>query len=208
MNDRHRPSFLDWLRNAFVSGVALVLPFVVTVWVVWVVVTFVDGNVIPLLPHEVQPMARSVPGVGLAITLVALTLVGALAHNFVSRFVLSLGERFIANLPVVRSIYGGSKQIVAQIAAPEGASFKHGVLIEFPSPGLWSVGFVTNENVTNEAGEGLVAVFVPLAPLPTTGFLLYARRDALRRIASADEALKQVLSLGIVKHDDENGRSA
>jgi len=115
-------------------------------------------------------------------------------------------DRGIANLPLVRSIYGGAKQVFKQVAAPERTSFKEAVLVEFPRPGAWALGFITNEDTTEVAadiGEDLVAVYVPQAPIPTSGFLLYLPRTALRPIKlKPDEALKRVISLGIIRNED------
>lgn len=197
---------LTWLRNSFLAGVALVLPFVVTGWVIWLVVSFVDQNVIPLIPLRFQPFAESIPGAGVVIALVSLTLVGALAANLFGRWLVRAADTFIANLPLVRSIYGGAKQVFKQVAAPERTSFKQAVLVEFPKPGAWAIGFITNENtseVAHDVGADLVAVYVPQAPIPTSGFLLYLDRAALRPLAiSPEEALKRVISLGLIRQED------
>lgn len=198
---------ITWLRNSFLAGVALVLPFVVTGWVIWLVVSFIDKNVIPLIPERFQPLAESIPGAGVIIALVALTTVGALAANLFGRWIVAAADRMIANLPLVRSIYGGAKQVFKQVAAPERTSFKQAVLVEFPKPGAWAIGFITNEDtseVARDIGVDLVAVYVPQAPIPTSGFLLYLDRATLKPLAiPPDEALKRVLSLGIIKQDSD-----
>jgi uncharacterized membrane protein len=202
----HHPGPLTWLRNSFLAGVALVLPFVVTVSVIWLFVTFIDNNVEPLVPQELSFLTRF-PGGGLLIALTALTLVGALAGNLVGRWIVDAADRAIANLPLVRSIYGGAKQVFKQVTAPERTSFKQAVLVEFPSPGSYAIGFITNENtaeVVRDVGEDLVAVYVPQAPIPTSGFLLYLPRTAFKPLAiPPDEALKRVISLGIIRQDGE-----
>jgi len=201
-----RFNLLTWLRNSFLAGVALVLPFVVTGWVIWMVVSFIDSNVTPLVPARYQPIAESIPGAGVAIALVALTLVGALAANLIGRWVVEAADRFIANLPLVRSIYGGAKQIFKQVAAPERTSFKQAVLVEFPKPGVWAIGFITNEDtaeVARDLADDLVAVYVPQAPIPTSGFLLYLDRASLRPLAlPPEDALKRVISLGIIRDEE------
>src|SRR5262249_14470924 len=134
------------------------------------------------------------------------TLVGALAGNLVGRWMVDAADRGIANLPLVRSIYGGAKQVFKQVAAPERTSFKQAVLVEFPMPGSWAIGFITNEDtaeVAHDVGADLVAVYVPQAPIPTSGFLLYLPKDSLKPLAiSPDEAIKRVISLGIIKNED------
>jgi uncharacterized membrane protein len=203
---------LAWLRNSFLAGVALVLPFLVTGWVIWLVVAFIDGNVVPLLPPGLRPLAQSIPGAGVMFALVGLTLVGALAGNLFGRWIVDGADHFISNLPLVRSIYGGAKQIFKQVAAPERTSFKQAVLVEFPSPGSWAIGFITNEDtseVAHDIGEELVAVYVPQAPIPTSGFLLYLPRTRLRPLAiSPEEALKRVISLGIIRDPEIDAKFA
>lgn len=203
---QERFNIFTWARNSFAAGVALVLPFVVTAWLVWSFVSFIDDNIVPMLPRSMQPYAELIPGAGLIFAIAALTIVGALAGNLVGRFFVKGGEQFIQNLPLVRSIYGGSKQIFGQIAAPERQSFKQAVLVQFPRPGSWAIGFITNEDaseITADTGDDLVAVYVPQAPIPTSGFLIYFPRSQLTPIQlGPEEALKRVISLGIVKADE------
>lgn len=201
-----RFNLLNWLRNSFLAGVALVLPFVVTAWLIWLVVTFIDTRVEPLVPPGFEILTRF-PGGGVLLALVVLTLVGALAGNLVGRWIVNTADSGIANLPLVRTIYGGAKQVFKQVAAPERTSFKQAVLVEFPQPGSYAIGFITNENteeILHDVGADLVAVYVPQAPIPTSGFLLYLPRNTLRLLAiPPDEALKRVISLGIIRQDSD-----
>jgi uncharacterized membrane protein len=201
-------NIFTWLRNSFLAGVALVLPFIVTGWLIWIVVTFIDTRVEPLIPPGFEALTRF-PGGGLLLAVAALTLVGALAANLVGRWIVNTADSGIANLPFVRTIYGGAKQVFKQIAAPERTSFKQAVLVEFPQPGSYAIGFITNENtaeVVQDIGEDLVAVYVPQAPIPTSGFLLYLPRNELKLLSiPPDEALKRVISLGIIRKEDELG---
>jgi len=200
-------NLLTWLRNSFLTGVALVLPFVVTIAIIWLFVTFIDNNVEPLVPEHLS-FLKSFPGGGLLLALLVLTLVGALAGNLIGRLLVDGADRAIANLPLVRSIYGGAKQVFKQVAAPERTSFKQAVLVEFPLPGSYAIGFITNENtaeVVSDIGAELVAVYVPQAPIPTSGFLLYLPRTAFKPISiTPDEAIKRVISLGIIRQDDKD----
>jgi uncharacterized membrane protein len=197
-----------WLRNSFLTGVALVLPFILTAWLIWIVVAFIDTRVEPLVPQGFEFFTRF-PGGGVILAVAALTIVGALAGNLVGRWIVDTADSGIANLPLVRTIYGGAKQIFKQVAAPERTSFKQAVLVEFPSPGSYAIGFITNEDtaeVAHDIGAELVAVYVPQAPIPTSGFLLYLPRTAFKPLAiPPDEALKRVISLGIIRQDDAVG---
>ena len=200
-----RFQIFTWLRNSFLTGVALVLPFVITAWLIWLVVTFIDTRVEPLVPTDLNILTRF-PGGGLLLAVAALTLIGALAGNLVGRWIVNTADSGIANLPLVRTIYGGAKQVFKQVAAPERTSFKQAVLVEFPQPGSYAIGFITNEDtaeVAHDIGVDLVAVYVPQAPIPTSGFLLYLPREAMRPLAiPPEEALKRVISLGIIRKED------
>jgi uncharacterized membrane protein len=201
-----RVKVLAWLRNSFLTGVAVVLPFVVTIWLILLVVGFIDTRVEPLVPDTLG-FLKTFWGGGVLLTLAALTIVGALASNFIGRWGVGAADRAIANLPLVRTIYGGAKQIFKQVAAPERTSFQQAVLVEFPLPGCYAIGFITNENteeVASDIGAELVAVYVPQAPIPTSGFLLYLPRTAFKPLSiGPDEALKRVISLGIIRKDGE-----
>jgi uncharacterized membrane protein len=202
---QQRFDFFTWLRNSFLAGVAVVLPFVITIWVIWMVVTFIDNNVEPLVPNQLA-FLKTFPGGGLLLALLALTLVGALASNLIGRWTVDTADKAIANLPLVRSIYGGAKQVFKQVAAPERTSFKQAVLVEFPMPGSYALGFITNEDTTEVAadiGQDLIAVYVPQAPIPTSGFLLYLPRASVTPLTlPPEDALKRVISLGIIRDSD------
>jgi uncharacterized membrane protein len=194
-----------WLRDSFLAGIAVVLPFVVTIWLIWLVVTFIDTRVEPLIPPGLEFFAHF-PGGGVLVAVAALTLIGALVGNLAGRFIVDAADRGIGSLPLVRSIYGGAKQVFKQIAAPERTSFQQAVLVEFPMTGSYALGFITNEDTSEVAadlGQDLVAVYVPQAPIPTSGFLLYLPRTALTPISLPPEsALKRVISLGIIRDND------
>lgn len=199
---RSRPGLLVWLRNNFLYGVAVVLPFAVTFWLIWGVVSFIDDRITPLLPERLRPLAEALPGAGLIIALIGLTAVGALTANLVGRIVVRAGERLVNRVPLVRSIYGGAKQVLENISTPKRQSFKQAVLFEFPQPGAWTIGFITNEDtreISAIAGEEVVAVYVPQVPVPTTGFLQYLSRSKLRPLPfGPEEALKMCISLGML----------
>lgn len=193
------------LRNNFATGVAIFLPFAVTFWLIWSFVSFVDRQITPLLPAALQPYAEAVPGAGVVIALVGITLLGALTANLFGRFIVQTTETLLARVPLVRSIYGGSKQIFNQIAAPDRTSFQEAVLVEYPNPGIWTIGFITTDKVDpgfEALGQDIVAIYIPFAPIPTSGFLLYTPRANVRPAGMGpDEALKRVISLGLIKDE-------
>jgi uncharacterized membrane protein len=187
---------LRWLRRSFFAGAAVALPLAVTLWLIVTFVSLVDNNVLPFLPEPFRLTAERVPGAGIMVAIVALTAIGALVGNFLGRAIVQEVDDFVARLPVIRSVYGGAKQVLKQVAEPDQRSFKDAVLIEFPMAGCWTIGFITNE-APDAAPEGCVAVYVPQAPIPTTGFLIYAQRAALRPLPfGADDGLRRIISLG------------
>ncbi len=188
--------FLRWFRRSFLAGVAIVLPLAVTIWLVTAFVSLVDNNVLPFLPEPFRVTAERVPGAGIMVAVTALALLGALAGNFLGRAIIQEVDDFVGRLPLIRSIYGGTKQVFKQVAAPEQRSFKDAVLIEFPHKGYWTIGFITN-TAPDLVEPDMVAVYVPQAPIPTTGFLIYAPRAALKPLSiGAEDALKKIISLG------------
>jgi uncharacterized membrane protein len=199
---------LAWLSASFATGLAVVLPFAITIAIILAVVSFVDRTVVPLaaplLPPDMAALARALPGAGALIAVLALVLIGALAANAIGRFVVRQTERVFNTAPLVKGVYGSAKQIVETMSNPGGQSFKAAVLIEFPTPGQWSIAFITNENAVQIQSalddDQLIAVYVPSCPIPTAGFLVYVRRSAIRPLGQGpEEALKLVMSAGIIK---------
>lgn len=188
--------FLRWFRRSFLAGAAVALPLAVTIWLVTTFVAVVDTNVLPLLPEPFRLTAQRVPGAGIMVAVVSLAALGALAGNFLGRAIVQEVDDFVGRVPLIRSIYGGAKQVMKQVSTPEQRSFRDAVMIEFPQPGYWTIGFITN-TAPDDAPVGTVAVYVPQAPIPTTGFLIYAPQSALRPLTTnAEDALKRIISLG------------
>lgn len=202
-----RGHFLRWFRRSFLAGVAIVLPLAVTIWLVAAFVSLVDNNVLPFLPEPFRVTAERVPGAGIMVAVTALAVLGALAGNFLGRAIIQEVDDFVGRLPLIRSIYGGTKQVFKQVSAPEQRSFKDAVLIEFPQKGFWTIGFITN-TTPEFVEDGMVAVYVPQAPIPTTGFLIYAPREALRPLpVGAEDALKKIISLGSAQDAPKPGET-
>ncbi len=206
--DPPRFNLLAWLSGRFAAGLAIALPFVITIAIIWMVVGFIDNAVVPwvkpLLPPSMGALAESLPGAGALIAVVALVAIGALAANVIGGFVVRQTERVFNTVPLVRGVYGSAKQIVETMSNPGGQSFKEAVLIQFPTPGQWSVAFITNDQPTQiqraVGDEALLAVYVPSCPIPTSGFLIYLPRSAMQPLNQPpEEALKLVMSAGIVK---------
>jgi uncharacterized membrane protein len=201
------------LRNAFLTGLLIVGPVTITLYIMWWVINWIDAWVKPLLPVHYNPdnyLPFPVPGLGLFVAFVGLTLIGALAANLLGRTLVSSGELMMSRTPIVRNVYGAIKQIFESVISTTGSNpkFQKVGLIEFPSKGLWSLVFVTAETEGEIAdakpgGESdLLTVFMPTGIVPPTGFICFVpRRDVTFMSMSVEEAAKIVLSGGIVMPD-------
>ena len=203
-----RPRFGQRLRAYFIAGILITAPIGITIYLAKLFLDFVDARVVPLIPRSYNPdsyLPFSVPGIGLVVLLVALTLIGALTAGYVGRLFLQTSERVLVRMPVIRSLYSTVKQIVETILANETA-FREVVLIEYPRPGVWSLGFITG-NVQGEArkvsDEELVSVLIPTVPLPTAGYLVFMpRKDVVVLDMTVEEGMKMAISGGIVTPPD------
>jgi uncharacterized membrane protein len=192
------------LRAYLFAGILLTAPIVITIYIVWLVVTFVDQTVARLLTPDYNPnhyLPFNVPGLGLVLVGAVLTVVGWLAAGMLGRFFVRVSEGVLNRMPVVRSLYGAVKQIFETILAQRANAFSKVVLIQFPRPGMWRIGFVTGlipGDVQDVAPGGVVNVFVPNSPNVTAGFLvLVPPKEIVDCDLTPEEALKLVVSGGI-----------
>lgn len=198
-------SFYQWLRNSFFTGIVVATPVTVTVWIVYTFITFVDRTVEPLLPARWFPedsLVYAIPGFGVVFAVAGLTLLGALAANILGRTFLQFGERLVGRVPFVREVYGLLKQVIETVFTSNHKAFKEVVMLQYPRPGLWTVGFLTAP-ARGELAEQLsaehVGVFVPGVPNPTAGFVVWVERSEITVLKmTVEEGLKLLLSAGIV----------
>jgi uncharacterized membrane protein len=198
--------FMARLRGYFLTGLIIVGPVAITIYVVWWFINLVDGWVKPLIPQRYLPdnfLPFNVPGVGLIVGILALMLIGALAANLFGRTLVSYGEMMLDRMPVVRGVYRLLKQIFTTVFSKSGTGFKRVGLIEFPRRGLYAVVFVSGEppaEVKDQLGNGeLLTVFMPNAPNPTTGFVMFMpAKDVIVLDMAIDDAAKLVISAGLV----------
>ena len=197
------------LRTYFFAGVLITAPIGITVWLAWWVITQIDSHVLPLLPDRFNPetyLPFSVPGIGLAVVVVALVLIGWLTAGYIGRLVVRLQDYLLARMPVIRSVYGWIKQILETVLSQNSAAFRDVVLIEYPRRGLWVIGFITGTTegeVQNLTEDEVVNIFVPTTPNPTSGFLLFVpRTDLVILDMTIEEGIKMVVSGGIVTPPD------
>lgn len=193
------------LRAYFLTGLVVIAPIGITLYLTWLVIDSADGLVRWLLPASYSPevyLKVWIPGIGLLIVLAFITLVGALAANLFGRAILRFGEGLVARMPVIRGIYSTIKQIFETVMSQSEASFREVVLIEYPRKGIWAMGFVsspTRGEIGRAVGEDSLNVFLPTTPNPTSGFLLFVpRKDCIVLDMSVDQAIKYIISAGLV----------
>ncbi|WP_340118909.1 DUF502 domain-containing protein [Pelagibius sp. 7325] len=203
------------LRNYFLAGVLITAPISITFWLTWRVITFIDDRITPIIPPQWNPesyLPFGVPGLGLIVALVALTLIGFLAAGYLGRVTMRIGERIVARVPVIRSVYSWTKQVFETVLSQSSAAFREVVLIEYPRPGCWAVGFITGTTVGEVqrlTAATVYNVFVPATPNPTTGFLLFVPKEDVHHLdLTVEEGIKLVISGGIVVPDQANFEGA
>ena len=204
-----RSGVLARLRSWFLTGLLVTAPVLLTVYITWAAIELIDGQVASILPGFNQLVFANIPGAGLIIGLMLITMIGAIAAGFLGRWIIRLGESILNRMPVVRSIYGASKQILETVISTQSDAFRDAVLVEYPRRGLWVIGFVTGGTrgeVAEHIDIEMVNVFIPTTPNPTSGFLLFCPRDEIIYLEmSVEDAVKLVVSGGIVP-PPENGK--
>ena len=216
-----RKSFFSGLRTSFLTGVVVIAPVGLTVWLIWSVIGWVDGVVLPFVPSRYQPenilntflgldIQLQLRGLGVVFFLIFTTFVGWLAKGLLGRSLIRSAERFVNRMPVVRSIYSGVKQIAETVFSQADRSFEKACIVQYPRKGIWAVGFISTSAKgeirarVNDA-QNLLSVFVPTTPNPTSGFLLFfPAEDVIELDMSIEDAAKLVISAGLV-YPNENG---
>ena len=208
-------------RNSFLTGLVVIAPVALTIWLIWSVIGWIDGFVLPFIPNLYHPdnilntffgqdVAINIRGLGVVVFLLFTTFVGWIAKGFLGRSLIRIGENLVRRMPVVRSIYSGVKQIAETVFAQSDRSFEKACLIEYPRKGIWAVGFISTEakgevKYKAKSNSDLLSVFVPTTPNPTSGFMLFfPRNDVIELEMSIEDAAKLVISAGLVYPPYEN----
>lgn len=210
---RKRGIFARFRAN-FITGLVVISPIGLTLWLIWTVTGWIDGWVLPFVPAPYQPDALvrdafgtdapiNVRGVGVIVFLIFTVFVGWIAKGIMGRSLLRWGESIVDRMPVVRSIYNGVKQVAETVFNQADAKFDKACLVEYPRKGMWGVGFVATaakgELLEKLPGEEVMTVFVPTTPNPTSGFLLYVPKpDVIFLDMSVEDAAKLIISAGLV----------
>ncbi len=195
------------IRNYFLTGLVVAGPVFVTVWLTWSFINWVDNLVRPFIPPTYRPetyLPWPVPGTGLVIAFIALTLLGFLTANLVGRKLVDLGESVLSRMPIVRPVYKTMKQILETLFSKTGSGFRQVALVEFPAPGMWSLVFVSlppSADLAAKLPDGEhVSAFMPCTPNPTTGFFFYVlRKDLIVLDISVESAMTLLISAGMVQ---------
>ena len=207
--DTAEPGVSTRLRNYFFTGLIVVGPVSITLYIVWWFVNLIDNWVKPLLPAIYNPdtyFQISIPGIGLVFAIFGLMIIGALTANLFGRTLLSYGEMLLGRMPVVRNVYRALKQIFETVLSQSSGSFQQVGLIEYPRKGLYAVVFVSKategEIAAKTHNDNLVSVFLPTTPNPTSGYLLFVpKKDVIVLDMSVEDAAKMVISAGLVEPD-------
>ena len=193
------------MRRYFFAGLLVWLPIIITLYIIGFLVGLLDSSV-HVLPAAYRPDALfgvHIPGFGVILSLLVLFITGMLVTNFLGRKLVALWEKILARIPLVRSIYSSSKQVIETLFSSNGQAFRKVLLVEYPRKGCWSIAFQTgagNTELRDHVGEELVTLFVPTTPNPTSGFLIIVpKQDIIELNMSVDDALKMVISLGVIQ---------
>jgi len=198
------------LKAYFFAGVLVTAPLGITFYVSWIFIKWVDSKVTSLLPTVYNPETYFpvyIPGIGLIIVCIALTIIGALTAGIIGRFWFRTSEKILSRMPVIRSIHSAIKQIFETVLSNQSNAFREVVLFEYPRRGSWAMGFITGQTqgeVQDITKDEVVNVFLPTTPNPTSGYLLFIpRRELVTLSMSVEEGIKMVVSGGIVTPPDK-----
>lgn len=224
-----KPGRFSGLRTSFLTGIVVIAPVGLTVWLIWTLIGWVDGFVLPFVPDVYQPenlinrlilgnnrpddkgwVSINIRGVGVIVFLLFTLFVGWVAKGLIGRSLIAYAETLVNRMPVVRSIYSGVKQIAETVFAQSERSFEKACLIQYPRKGIWAIGFIsttTKGEILEKADYtgDMVSIFVPTTPNPTSGFLLFfPKEDVVELDMSIEDAAKLVISAGLV-YPGQNG---
>lgn len=192
------------MRKYFITGLLILVPLAITLWVLDLIISTMDQSLL-LLPERWQPknvFGFHIPGLGTILTLLVIFFTGLLTRNFIGKQVVHLWENLLNRIPIVSSIYSSVKQVSDTLFSSSGNAFRKALLVQYPRAGSWTIGFLTGVpggDVKNHLVGDYVSIYVPTTPNPTSGFfLMMPREDVIELDMSVDEALKYIVSMGVV----------
>lgn len=192
------------MKRYFVTGLLIWVPLAITAWVFYLIVSTMDQTLL-LLPAAVRPeslLGFSLPGTGVILTLLVVFATGLVAANIIGQRLVRFWEGVLSRIPIVKSVYYSVKQVSDTLFSSSGVAFRKALLIQYPRPGAWTIAFLTGQpggDVARHLRGDYVSVYVPTTPNPTSGFfLMLPRSDVLELDMSVDDALKYIISMGVV----------
>lgn len=192
------------LKNCFLTGLLVILPISITVYVIWILIRGMDA-ILKYIPAKYLPetyLQIHIPGLGLILVVILVFVVGLLTRNIIGRKIVHLGENIVDRIPLVRVLYTGVKQLLEPLFLQKTNGFKRVALIEYPRRGVHVIGFITGESkgeVQNKTSKDMMNVFVPTTPNPTSGFYILIPKDEVVYLnMSVEDAFKLIISGGIV----------
>jgi uncharacterized membrane protein len=204
------------LKRYLITGLLIWVPLVITVWVLSILVGTLDQTLL-LLPGRWQPrtwLGFNIPGLGALLTVAVVLLTGMLGANIIGQRLVRLWEAMLSRIPVVKSLYSSVKQVSDTLLSSSGQAFRKALLVQYPHEGSWTIAFLTGQpggDVANHLTGEYVSVYIPTTPNPTSGFFLMMRKaDVIELDMNVDEALKYIISMGVVppeKRSPDLGRS-
>nr|WP_070959575.1 DUF502 domain-containing protein [Hyphomonas sp. Mor2] len=208
MGQPRKLGLFAWLRGRFFAGMVIAAPLAATFFILQFLITFIDNRVGPLLPPLLKPETYTnyaIPGFGVLVLVVALTVLGAVTANLIGRSLISFTDRILSRIPLVRNVYAAIKQLTEVLANNQQASFDRCVMVEYPKKDSWCIGFVSS-NAKGEIGVKMgtekIGVFVPTTPNPTSGFLIYVdETETVPLEMTVEEGAKMILTAGLVVPD-------
>ena len=193
-----------FIKRYLITGLVIWVPLVITVWVLLLVVNMMDQTLL-LLPPQLRTenwLGMHVPGMGIVLTLLIVFVTGVLAANIIGQRLVAFWEGVLARIPVVNSIYNGVKQVSDTLFSPSGQAFRKALLVQWPREGMWTIAFQTGTpegELMRHLPADSVSIFVPTTPNPTGGyFVIVPRADVIELDMSVDEAVKYIISMGVV----------
>lgn len=192
------------MKTYFVTGLLIWVPLAITLWVLDLLIGSMDRT-LDLLPLAWQPknwLGREIPGLGVLLTALIILVTGLAARNIIGQRLVQGWEAMLSRIPIVRSIYSSVKQVSDTILSPDGNAFRKAILVQYPRSGVWTIAFQTGSPATEIRAHvpvDMISVYVPTTPNPTSGFFLMMPRDQVVELdMSVDDALKYVVSMGVV----------
>jgi uncharacterized membrane protein len=204
------------LKKYLITGLLIWIPLVITLWVLNLIVGSMDQT-LNFLPPQYRPelliFGQRIPGLGAVVTILVVFLTGLFASNILGRRLIVFWEDVLGRIPVVKTLYHGVKQVSDTLFAPGGQAFRKALLVQYPRPGVWTIAFQTGQpggDVSNHLKGEYISIYVPTTPNPTSGFfLMLPKSEAIELDMSVDEALKYVISMGVVAPEEKvNGKKA